>query len=90
MNDMPTAVMSGASFGARRSRRYAKRSMPTLMPLQKAIETTRASNMMPKLRTLGSVALKRVVVTSADISVPSMKRSPWAKLMSWMMPYTIV
>ena len=46
--------------------------------------------MMPKLRTLGSVALKRVVVTSADISVPSMKRSPWAKLMSWMMPYTIV
>jgi hypothetical protein len=29
-------------------------------------------------------------MTLQAVSAPTMSTSPWAKLMSWMMPYTIV
>ena len=50
-----------------------------------AATTTRATSeveLQPK-----ALAPKKV---QSPIIAPSMNTSPWAKLMSWMMPYTIV
>ncbi len=56
MKLMPTAVIRAASFGARRSRRYATRSMTTLTTAPKPMAATSVSSIMAQLCGLGSTA----------------------------------
>jgi len=83
------AVMSGASRGARRSGRYATRSSayPTSMHTGMAARpptSTIASGGQPRC------APASALMTESDTIAPIITTSPCAKLMSWMMPYTIV
>ena len=85
---MPSVVISGASRGAFRSRRRATRSMVGLRMPQKIIAPSIAAS-TPKNVTMpdwvpSSPSLVPAIVTV--IIVPHMNTSPWAKLISSMMP----
>ena len=85
---MPTAVMSGASLGAVRNGRYATRSIITLsVPLVTIATTSDASRPMTSPRiAVCSVRPMTPQNQAAVTSEPIMKTSPWAKLISSMMP----
>jgi hypothetical protein len=83
-------VISGASRGAWRRGRYANRSRLTpisgVSAAATSSTTTRAtSEVLPQPK-----AVTPRLKVHRPMKAPSMKTSPWAKLMSWMMPYTIV
>ncbi len=87
MNDMPIAVISGARRGALRSRRYASRSMTTPVSPHSSIETRMVSSATP---ISGSPCSSPETPSSERVAseknVPSVYTSPWAKLMSSMIP----
>jgi hypothetical protein len=57
-----------------------------------SIETANARTRMPRRRSGSVIAPEKpsVVNSHHDTNEPHMKISPWAKLMSSMIPYTIV
>ena len=85
---MPTAVISGASLGAARSGRYATRSIITLrVPLVSIADHQRGEqpeDQPEDRRVLGKPddCQNQMAVTSE----PIMNTSPWAKLISSMIP----
>ena len=85
----PMAVMSGASFGARRSGRYARRSISApsraITPIVSAKST---STLKPRSGTFVMLPSlpKRLLLMNMATKEPTMKTSPWAKLISSMMP----
>jgi hypothetical protein len=91
MNEKPTAVIRGASLGALRNGRYATRSIITLSVPDAIIATTRmrrrpgTSPNVPVATVNPSVPYR-----PAATNEPIMKTSPWAKLISSMIPYTSV
>src|SRR4051812_6543255 len=91
MNENPTAVIRGASLGALRSGRYATRAILTLRHPQQIIARVRVSS-RPETRANPPVAIVRPSAPKSayDANEPIMNRSPWAKLISSMMPYTSV
>src|SRR5664280_615898 len=86
--DTPIAVISGASRGALRSGRYANRSTNTPVTTEVAIAPSRTSGRATQ--TLRPSDAGRAVKTVRPPNAPTMKISPWAKLISWIMPYTMV
>ena len=85
---MPTAVISGASLGADLSGLYATRSIITFrVPLVSIATINDASN--PTIRGMVAVASVSPMTPqnqAAVTSEPIMKTSPWAKLISSMIP----
>ncbi len=84
------ADTSGASFGAVRSGLYTRRSIVTLTVAQNS-GTTANNSAMPSQSCLGSAQSQRSLPVSSPTSVrarnePSMNTSPWAKLISSMIP----
>ncbi len=91
MNDTPMAVMRGASRVDRRSGRYATRSMATLRAAVVSIVRTKTSgSRVTSCQPVSVFVTPSSVNQAREMKRPSMKTSPWAKLMSSMMPYTIV
>ncbi len=86
-NDIPMAVISGARRGALRSGRYATRSIATLIPPMTSITT---GNTTSKARRLMTVKVPSVIANNprrvVPMYAPSVNTSPWAKLISSMMP----
>ena len=82
--DMPMAVMSGARRNDSRNGRYATRS--TVQP-QTAVSTIA---MMSTRRSASGTAVIPIVVSARNaikaMNAPTMKTSPWAKLIMPMMP----
>jgi hypothetical protein len=88
MNDMPTAVIRGASLGAPRNGRYATRSIITLrLPLVSIATSSDASRPMTS-PTIAVCSVSPITPQNqaAVTSEPIMKTSPCAKLISSMMP----
>ncbi len=84
----PMAVISGARRGAFRSGRYAKRSIRTPT---KPMTIMAKANMTTSRTTswTGSLIVPwtpKVANSHRVTNEPTMKTSPWAKLMSSMMP----
>ena len=83
----PTAVISGANFGALRSRRYASFSMVDVEQRAQrhddAASTTASSNHAFGDDFVWPSRSSRKIAASTE---PIMNRSPWAKLISSMMP----
>ena len=91
MNDIPIAVISGARRGALRSGRYATRSMVTLIPPMISITAGKTSSSAITLVSVSESPLTAKKPSSAEpMNALSVKMSPCAKLISSMMPYTIV
>ena len=89
MNDTPIAVMSGATRGAWRSGRYTRRSMLTFRnPMIGIVNASaaRTKKMSGMTWSTGPVCPKTPPMRTTDRNAPSMKISPWAKLMSSMIP----
>ena len=88
MNEKPTAVISGASLGALRSGLYATRSIITLSVPQHdhrdEQDHEQAEDQAQQRRS--STVSPIVPIKEKATKLPIMKRSPWAKLMSSMMP----
>ena len=84
---MPTAVMSGASLGALRSGLYATRSIITFKLPVATIATISVTN-RPSARPRVPVASvsPSVPYSPKDTNEPIMNTSPWAKLISSMIP----
>ena len=83
---MPIAVINGASFGAWRNGRYAMRSTATLIEPQKAIVATITATSTSHAENEESVTPSHWFSRCMPNTEPSMNRSPWAKLISSMMP----
>ena len=89
MNETPIAVISGASRGALRSGRYANRSIATP---SRPITTMTIANVVTSRNTAWGTDVAEpswpstLVRTNIDANAPTMNTSPWAKLMSSMMP----
>ena len=84
---MPIAVMSGASLGALRSGRYATRSIMTLSEPLASIDTARKPTIERMIRPVPvSASTPAVAQRPTATNEPIMNTSPWAKLMSSMMP----
>ncbi len=88
MNDIPIAVINGASRGAPRSGRYATSSIDALSVPQKAIAITKTpkTDSQTTIPRWPSVSPKRPPARVAESSPPSMKTSPWAKLINSRIP----
>jgi hypothetical protein len=87
MNDMPTAVINGASLGALRNGRYATRSIITLSTPEAAIATNRVRNRPKNSRITDVSCVSPMKPKNAAVAnEPIMKTSPWAKLISSTMP----
>jgi hypothetical protein len=87
MNDMPMAVISGASRGALRSGLYAILSTVTLMRPQPSIATTSATRMAGSTEPNDELSVSpNSPISTAAIIAPSMNTSPCAKLISSRMP----
>ncbi len=90
MNETPIAVISGASLGAWRRGRYAKRSMITpTEPMTTIVAKTTRTRMPPSLigSSIGrSSSPSGTVMIHIATNAPTMNTSPWAKLMSSMIP----
>ena len=88
MNDIPIAVISGASRGACRSGRYATRSIPVLRAAQNAI-AQRSVTSSAGIRVeseFESSSPNHPTATENVTHEPSMNTSPLAKLISSRMP----
>ncbi len=87
MNEKPTAVISGASLGAPRNGLYATRSIITLSDALVSIETIRQTNSPPTIDS-GALVIPRPSSpkSASEVSDPIMNTSPWAKLISSMIP----
>jgi hypothetical protein len=87
MNDIPIAVISGASLGALRNGRYATRSIITFSEPDASMLTT-STPPIPAMIT--SVDDLELIPSQAQIDTatnePIMNTSPWAKLISSMIP----
>ncbi len=84
---MPMAVINGARRGALRKGRYAMRSMVMLMPPMISITTGNTTTMAIRLTAVNdpsSMAKKPRI--AALMYPPIVNTSPWAKLISSMMP----
>ena len=86
MNDMPIAVISGASRGALRRRRYATSSIVVLRTAQNAITITSIRRIIDHRKSPESPASPKLETIVATSIPPSMNTSPWAKLISSRMP----
>ena len=87
MNETPTAVINGASRGARRSGLYAMRSITAFATANPGIVTRSTSRSPPMITgTLVSVSRPSHVMIENATSPDSMKTSPCAKLMSCRIP----
>ena len=71
MNDIPIAVISGASFGALRSRRYASRSMMTPVSPHSII----APRIVTATTTI-SIGPLTIPVTPSSVRIASEKNVP--------------
>ena len=90
-NETPIADTSGANFGARRSGLYTTRSTDQFNAAQNAAAKGKIAN-SPSATDHPDVAdsnPNHSIKVSANIE-PSMNKSPWAKLIKPIMPYTIV
>ena len=89
---MPTAVIRTDSRGAFRSRRYATNSIPALMPAPNtiAIRNVRARPPTTPIAEVAAVRPRSEVMIVVAKSPLSANTSPWAKLISWRIPYTSV
>ena len=87
MKEKPTAVISGASLGAFRKGRYATRSIITFSTPQATIATRPATISPPRIP-MPEVAspTPSVLQSRTTMNEPIMKISPWAKLISSMIP----
>ena len=88
MNEKPTAVISGASLGALRRGRYATRSIIVLSVPQRdhrEHERQQQAEEQPGAAGRGRQP-ERAEEPERRRSVPIMNTSPWAKLISSMMP----
>ena len=83
---MPIAVISGASRGACRSRRYATSSIVVFRTAQNAITITSISRIIGQRKRPDSPARPKLETMVATSIPPSMNTSPWAKLISSRMP----
>ncbi len=92
---IPIAEISGASFGECRSGRYASRSMATFSPAVIAIVIARVATIWATIATGDSPAASVKMPSPPDavgasspnaMTDPIMNTSPWAKLISSMMP----
>ena len=89
MKETPIAVISGASRGALRRRRYAMRSIARV---ERRRRTPSPTNSVSSNATRGdepglrAVEAEWVPATVTLNIVPHMNTSPWAKLISSMMP----
>ena len=92
MNDIPTAVISGARRGAPRKGRYATNSMLALIRPQATMATASDPSSATTSAPVDEWALSPNTVMSivAEIIPPSMNRSPCAKLINSRIPYTSV
>ena len=87
MNEKPTAVISGASLGALRSGRYATRSIRTLSEPHTSMQTIRvAISPNTSATTLDPRPSPTVAANPTAVNEPIIKTSPWAKLISSMIP----
>ena len=86
MKLIPTATINDASRGAVRSRRKASRSEAALTTAPKTITTTSTGIASNQLRGVADSAPNLPTRISDAITDESMNRSPWAKLMSPMIP----
>ena len=89
MNDMPTAVISGASAGRPRSGRYATRSIAALTIAnidhdQTSVEEHPADDRRDGRRRCSSPSTLTITVLAT--SPESANTSPWAKLISCRIP----
>ena len=84
----PMAVIRGARRGAFRSGRYAKRSMRTpTRPITVIVNANITMSMIASLGGSSIAPLTPSVDSSHSVTnEPTMKTSPWAKLISSMMP----
>jgi hypothetical protein len=95
MKDIPIAVMRTASRGAFRRGLYATRSIPTFRRPQATIATKRATRTprilkgTPELLVMGEKSSRPKIVPDRTVrptKEPIMKLSPWAKLISSIIP----
>ena len=89
MNDMPTAVISGASRGAFRSGLYATRSIVALMNANSGIVTASVTSEPDddqRSTPVSASSPKTEMIIVLATSPESANTSPWAKLISWRMP----
>ena len=85
----PMAVMRGASRGARRSGRYASRSISAPTIAITPIVRAKSTSTLPARRGMFVMAPslpKRLLLMNMATNEPTMKTSPWAKLINSMMP----
>ncbi len=83
----PMAVMREFSRGELRSGRYASRSMKNPRSAHPTMEARVMSSAPPMLGSLDSPVQR---ATYQPTIAPIMKTSPWAKLISFKTPYTMV
>jgi hypothetical protein len=88
-SDTPSALMSGAMRGARRSGRYANRSIATPRNPQPTIAASNMRTIRIQTATLGSCAPPSQPRTPQPMNAPTMSTSPCARLSSFRIPYTI-
>jgi hypothetical protein len=95
MKDIPIAVMRTASRGAFRRGLYATRSIPTFrrpqanIATKRAIKTPRILKNVPDPPVIGEKSPRPKIVPERTVrptKEPIMKLSPWAKLISSMIP----
>ena len=87
MKEKPTAVIRGASLGAALSGRYPTLSIITFSEPLTSIATTSVTSSPATSAAVPVSGVRPSVPHSAnDVNAPIMKISPWAKLISSMIP----
>ena len=86
MKETPIADTSGASFGAFRNGRYTILSTATLSPPQNRPQSTTSSATPSHVVAMPPPPMPNADTSESARQAPSMIRSPWAKLISRMMP----
>ena len=88
MNDIPIAVISGASRGAPRNGLYATNSIVAFSTPQMTIAATSVTRIAGTSEPIDALVLEAEdeVMNVAEIIPPSMNTSPCAKLISSRMP----
>jgi hypothetical protein len=82
--------MSGANFGARRNLLYANLSIPTFIVAAKIITVSKHMRNTPHAAGPEESLWNQIVMKLAEKTALSIKRSPCAKLISSIIPYTNV